>query len=288
VASPSVSPVPEAELIVRLTTKIHNPPVLSLDVEIMSDGRVIEGGERLSTRTVTAAGLEQIEEEVLSSPLLEDSAEYPAELAVAPMEVPVGLAAPTWTFVIGEEPGAIVVTSSAWLDDETEAAYYVPSPERKELDRLARLLADLSGWVTPDGWLEAEWTPYVASAYLLWVTVWPLPVPDGIVSGAEVTWPFEGPLEEFGDVIETGEGGGGPGPPGVAEGRCGYIHASVAADLETIFTGLGFDPPTRGGADSQADMRLATESGWVSLYLSPRTIDEFPTCADIAGILPPY
>jgi hypothetical protein len=31
-----------------------------------------------------------------------------------------------------------------------------------------------------------------------------------------------------------------------------------------------------------------TDGGWVTLYLSPRTADGFPTCADVAPYLPPY
>ncbi len=281
--SPTGSP---ATLLVRLTSEIHNPPVLTLSVEIMADGQVIEGGEQWSSRTLTADGLEQVEEAILSSPLLQDSADYPWELAVPPEQAPIGISG-TWKFVIGEQPEPIVVTSGVWLD-EAEALYFVPSPERQELDRLAHLLADPTAWVTSDGWVEADSAPYEAASYLLWVTVWPAPTPDGIVSGAEVTWPFAEPLEEFGDVVETGEGGVGPGPPGSAEGRCGYIDSSMAADLVTVLTGLGFDPPTLDGANSQADMNVATETGWVSLFLSSRTVDEFPTCADAAGFLPPH
>jgi hypothetical protein len=275
-ASAQPTESPPAALVVRLTSEIHNPPVLSLTVEIMSDGRVIEGGEELSTRTLTASGLEQIDAAILSSPLLRDSADYPRELAVPPEQVPIGISG-TWTFVIGEQPEPVVVTSDFWLD-EAEAMYFVSSPERQELHRLAQLLADPSSWVTPDGWVEAGSAPYESTSYLLWVTVWPLPVPDGTISGAEVTWPFERTIEQFGDVIETG----------VAEGRCGYIDAPQAADLVTILTGLGFDPPASIGANSQSDMNLATETSWVSLYLSSRTVDEFPTCADAAGFLPPH
>jgi len=280
-ASPSASAEPTepppAALVVRLTSEIHNPPVLSLTVEIMSDGQVIEGGEKWSTRTLAASGLEQIENEILSSPLLQDSAEYPWVLAVPPEQAPIGLSG-TWKYVIGEEPETVVVSSGVWLD-EAEAMYFLPSPERQELDRLAHLLADPSSWITPDGWGEAESAPYEAASYLLWVTVWPLPVPEGTVSGAEVTWPFGGSLEEFGDVVEIGE---------MAEGRCGYLDSSDATNLVTILTGLGLDPSVRVRTDSQAGMNLATETGWVSLYLSSRTVGGFPTCAVAAGFLPPH
>ena len=35
----------------------------------------------------------------------------------------------------------------AWLGDEFEAQYFAPSPERKELDRLANLLVNIPDWV---------------------------------------------------------------------------------------------------------------------------------------------
>jgi hypothetical protein len=284
-ASAEPTEAPPAALLVRLTSEFL-PPTLNLRVEIMSDGQVIEGGEQVSTRTLTASGLEQVETEILSSPLLQDSAEYAWEWAVPLEQRPIGISG-SWTYVIGEEPETVVVSSNIWLD-QSEAMYLVPSPERQELDRMARLLADLSSWVTPDGWVEADWVPYEATSYLLWVTVWPLPVPDGTNSGTGVTWPFEGPLEEFGDAVTSGVGGVGPGPPGMAEGRCAYLDASDAASLVTTLTGLGFDPWVGIDMQSWANMDLATESGWVSLYLSAQSVDGFPTCADAAEVLPPH
>ena len=272
---------PSAALVVRLTSEIHNPPVLRLTVEIMSDGQVIEGGDQVSTRTLTASGLDQVENEILSSPLLQDSAEYQWEPAVPPEVMPIGLSG-RWTYVIGEGSDAVLVSSGVWLD-EAEALYFVPSRERQELDRLAHLLADLSSWVTPDGWVEAESALYEATDYLLWVTVWPLPVPDGTVSGVGITWPFEASLEEFGDVVTSGEAEGGE-----VVGRCGYLDGSDAASLVTTLTGLGFAPSVRIDAQSQAHMDLSTDTGWVSLYLSARTVGGFPTCADAARALPPY
>ncbi|HET9498324.1 MAG TPA: hypothetical protein VFP83_08360, partial [Candidatus Limnocylindria bacterium] len=244
-------------------------------------GQVIQGGDQWSTRTLTASGLEQVETEILSSPLLQDSAEYPWVWAVPLEQRPIGISG-TWEYVIGDEPETVVVSAAVWLD-EAEAMYFVPSPERQELDRLAHLMADLSSWVTPDGWVEAEWAPYEATSYLLWVTVSPEPAPEGTVSGTEVTWPFEGALEEFGDVVESGAA-----PSGEVLGRCGYLDAPDATNLVTTLTGLGLDPSVRDRTDSQAAVNLATETGWVRLYLSSRTVGEFPTCDDAAEFLPPY
>jgi hypothetical protein len=277
-ALPTETPLAEPELVVRLTIGNGNPPTLTMYVEIMSDGQVVLGGDdSWTTRSLTVAGLDEVGQEVLDAPLLQASGDYPAE--AIPLSDPIiGMNPPTWTFTIGGGSDPVVVTSSAWLGDEVEALYFVPSPERQELDRLAHLLASVSDWVTADGWDSADWTPYEATSYLLWVAVWPEPAPEGLPSAVGITWPFDGPIEEFGDVVATN----------VSTGRCGYLDPSQETDLVTTLTGLGIDPPTLSRVDSQVSMNLATESGWVGLYLSPRTVDGFPTCADVVPFLPPY
>jgi hypothetical protein len=279
---PSATPVAEPELAVRLTIGNGNPPTLTMYVEIMSDGQVVLGGDDpWTTRSLTVAGLDEVGQEVLDAPLLQASGLYPAE--AIPLSDPIiGMNPPTWTFTLGGGSDPVVVTSSAWLGDEAEAMYFVPSPERQELDRLAHLLASVSDWVTADGWASADWTPYEATSYLLWVTVWTAsdvnPLPDGLPSAVGISWPFDGPIEEFGDVVATN----------LSTGRCGYLDPSQEADLVMILTGLGIDPPTLSRVDSQVSMDLATETGWVGIYLSPRTVDSFPTCADAVPFLPPY
>lgn len=268
---------------VRLTSGIHNPPVLTLSVEIMSDGQVVMGGDPnpWTSRSLTAAGLDQVGQEVLEAPLLQASGDYSAE-AIPRSDPVIGMTPPTWTFTIGGGSDPVVVTSDAWFGDEAEAMYFVPSPERKELDRLADLLASVSDWVTADGWASADWAAYEATGYLLWVTVTVasdlVPVPDGLPSIVGAAWPFDGPIEEFGDVVATN----------LSTGRCGYLDSSQATDLVTILTDLGIDPPTISRVDSQTPVNLATEAGYVGLYLSPRTVDGFPTCADVVPYLPPY
>lgn len=279
VASFSPSPAEPTTLEVRLTSSRHNPPALTLGVEITSDGQVVNSlgppspretpGDPWSTRALTAGGRDQVAQEVLDAPLLRTSGEYAAE-AVNPLQVPAGLTASIWNFTLGGGPDPIIVTSSAWLGDEAEAAYFVPSPERKELDRLANLLLTISDWVPADGWESADWAPYVGLSYLLWVTVWPDQAPDGLPSVAGSTWPFNGPLESFGDVISTD----------VSEGRCGYLEPSPATDLAATLAAVA--------VDARRPVDVATDTGWVRLYLSPRTVDGFPTCADAAPFLPPY
>jgi hypothetical protein len=245
-----------------------------LSVEIMSDGQVVLAGNPWTARSLTAAGLEQVGQQVLSAPLLQASADHPT-LALQPsgsvQGIPVGLTAATWTFTMGGESDPVVVTSSAWLGDDTEAMYFVPSPERKELDRLANLLASVSDWVTADGWASAESDPYEAASYLLWVTVWAEHPADGLPSVTGATWPFTGAIEEFGDVVATG----------VGTGRCGFLDPAQATDIARTLSEAGVDPddPNTG---------VVTDGVWVSLYRSPRTVDGFPTCADVSPYLPPY
>jgi len=272
-SSPTESPAPEAGLTVRLTQVVPNPPNLTLSVEIMSDGQVVLGGNPWTTRSLTADGLDQIGQEVLAAPLLQTSADYPSEAIQPsdPMQIVVGIIHPLWTFTIGEGADAVVVTSAAWLGDEVEALYFAPSPERKELDRVANLLVGVSDWVGADGWATSDWTPYAAASYLLWVTVWSEAAPEGLPSVVGVTWPFEGPIQAFGETVAANE---------ISEGRCGYLEPSAANVVVPILTGVAGDVGRLANA--------ATDAGWVGLYLTPRTVDGFPTCDDAAPWLPPY
>ena len=275
----TASPPTQAELEVRLASGRGNPPGLSLNVEIMSDGQVVLGGDSWTTRTLSEAGLDQVAEDVLDAPLLQQSGDYPRELAVPPEEAPIGISG-EWIFTIGEGADAVTVTSDIWLD-EAEAMYYVPSPEREELDRLAHLLQTLPDWITDDGWATPNWQPYQAESYLLWVTVGPPPVPEGIPSAAGVDWPFDGPIEAFGDEVA---------PVGEIEAgaRCGYLDGSAADEMVTVLSGIGIEAQAGGVTGRDNSVEVTTESGWVGIYLSPQTPTGFPTCADETPYHPPY
>jgi hypothetical protein len=242
----------------------------------MSDGHVVLGGDPWTTQSLTAAGLDQIAQEVLAAPLLQVSADYPSQPIQSgdPTQIPIGIIHSLWTFTVGEGADAVVVTSAGWLGDEFEAQYFAPSPERKELDRLANLLVTIPDWVTSDGWTTASWTPFEAASYLLWVTVWPAPIPDGLPSVVGATWPFDGPIEEFGELVVTDL-------EHLSTGRCGYLDPAQATDIAGTLSNAGVDPN-----DTRPD--VVTDGGWVGLYLTPRTLDGFPTCADAAPWLPPY
>jgi hypothetical protein len=256
--------------VVRLSEQ-PNPTALTLSVEILSDGQVVLGGDPWTERALTAVGLDEIDQEILTAPLLQASGDYPAEVnpAVDPMNIPIGILHPKWIFTVGGGPDPVVVTSDRWLGDETEAMYWAPSPERQELDRLANLLASVSEWVTTDGWVSADWVPYEATSYLLWVTVWAEPM-DGLPSVVGAIWPFDGPITEFGEMVAT--------VPDFSVDRCGYLEPAQATDVAGTLSDAGVDP-----GNPRPD--VLTDGGRVSLYLSPRTEDGFPTCADMAPIL---
>jgi hypothetical protein len=262
-----------------------NPPNLALGLEIRTDGQVVQPDPSVeidpawTTRNLNEDGLAQVREAILDAPLLQASGDYPRELAVPPEEAPIGISG-EWIFTIGEGAEAITVTSDIWLD-EAEALYYVPSPEREELDQLAHLLMTLPDWIPADGWATPTWQPYEAESSLLWVSVWPPPVPDGLPSAAGVDWPFDGPIESFGDLMS-------PVGEVQAGARCGYLDVSAAQEMVTVLAGIGIETQPGGVTGQDNTVQVTIEAGWVGIYLSPRTPSGFPTCADQAPYLPPY
>ena len=281
-ATPTSTPaVPALEI--RLTIGRGNPPNLTLEVEILTDGQVVEVYDSVppwwTTRNLNERGMAQVREAVLDAPLLQTSADYPRQLAVPPEEAPIGISG-TWIFTIGEGAEAVTVTSDAWLQ-EAEALYYVPSPEREELDRLAGLLMTLHDWVADDGWATPSWDAYQAESYLLWVTVWPPPAAEGIPSAVGVDWPFDGPIEAFGDEVAPAGGT-------EAGARCGYIDAVAAEAMVTVLAGIGIETQAGDVIGQDNSVNVVTDNGWVGIYLSPRTPTGFPTCADEVPYHPPY
>ncbi len=245
------------------------PPQVRPEVTITGTGKVILQGpgatRQWSVRQLSAAGLERIRQDVLEAPLLGVSGNYPLELRPNVGEN-VGLC-DAYTFVLGSGADATVVTSTPWQGDEYESSAAVPSPERKELDRLAHRVIDIGDWLEPDGWADAAWSPYLADSYLLrTVANTEFPAPDGTPSSVGVAWPFAGPIEAFGDPVgETG--------------RCGYLNQSQALETVGLLRGLGID--ARLDAPTE-NIDLSTDAGWLSAVLWPRTPDAIPNCADEA------
>ena len=266
---PTDSPTPAgSERLVTLANGCNDPPHQNLVVTIMADGRAVRGVTDWSERQLTPADLEKLTRDVLAAPLLQASGEYKAEQSQANPSIQMSIQGPicSYHFIIGEGTGAVVVHSDTWQGDAQEAENWVRSPERKELDRLANLLLAATGWTT------AAWKPYVATSNLLWVTAYPTPVPEGIPSAVKAAWPFNGPIEGFGDSMGVHE---------PATWRCGYLDPSQASGMLAALAGLGIEATL-----AHDEANLATASGWVTIHLTPRAPDGFPTCSDEAPFHP--
>jgi hypothetical protein len=106
-------------------------------------------------------------------------------------------------------------------------------------------------------------------------------VPAGILSAAGADWPFDGPIEAFGASVA-------PIEEGEAGARCGDLEAEEAAAMLAVLSGIGIQTETGGVIGRDNSVAVATDAGWVGIYLSPQTPTGFPTCADEAPFLPPY
>jgi hypothetical protein len=264
----TVEPTPNTAQALSLVRGCDNPPRLQPMMSISGEGRVVLAIGSWSVRQLSAAGLARIRQEVLAAPLLQTSAEHLLERLPADSSGIVGVPVHgmcTYTFTLGTGPAAVVVRSTSWNGDSEEAQFYMPSPERKELDRLANRLASVADWVTADGWSDAAWSPFASASFLLWVESLAGPAPDGIPSAAGVTWPFAGAIEAFGDAT-------GPG-------RCGYLQPTAASDTVRLLRGAGVDARLDAATYVTG---LRTDAGWVKILLTPRAPDGFPTCADEA------
>jgi hypothetical protein len=240
-------------------------------VTITTEGLVLLSSGDWSIRQLSAVGLGQVRHEVLDAPLLHQSADYPLKRLPNPTGV-VGVPVHgfcSYTFTIGESSDTLVVSFASWNGDDEEAQFYVSSPERKELDRLANRLIDLADWLTTDGWADVAWRSYESTSYLLWVDPQAGPAPDGIPSGAGVTWPFGGEIDTFGDAV--------------AQGRCGYLDPAQATETVRILGDAGVPAGLRAPV---AVTGLRTNAGWVRILLTPRAPNGFPSCADEAPFQP--
>jgi hypothetical protein len=268
-ASPlaSLEPTPGLEATVSVVRGCENPPQVQPIVTITAEGEVVLALGDWSTRGLSALGVGQVRREVVDEPLLQVGGDYPLERLPNPsgvVGIPVhGLC--TYTFTVGNGPGALIVSSASWNGDAEEAQFYVASPERKELDRLANRLIDLGSWLPPDAWADPAWSPYESASYLLWVDPQAGAAPDGIPSSAGMTWPFGGEIETFGDAV--------------GQDRCGYLDPPQATEMVDLLSGAGVDA---GLGAPVAVTGLSTNAGWVRILLTPRAPDGFPSCTDEA------
>lgn len=191
-------------------------------------------------------------------PALQRSAEYRPELRADAGEPP-GHGLCVYQFTLGAPDDRVHVTSVSWFGDEEESAYYVPSPERRALDELARQLM-----LGRDLFADADWeqppTAYEAEHFLVWIWTDAASPTPGSPALADL-----GPLTDlttFGEPIRSG--------------RCGYLDRAAAEELRAAFAGS----PTPMAPNDVSYLTVETESGWANIVTSPITLDGFPTCGD--------
>jgi len=246
-------------------------PVFPPDLSVTADGRVVLGWPSSLVRQLSPSGLAQLQRDVLDLPLLHQTADYDVEhLPNAPDVGPpheVGFN----TFTLGEGTAQVVVTAVAWLGEE-DGVYWVPSPERRVLEELAIHLLDLEAWLGPAAWSEPVARPYVSGSYLFWLEP-PSDTPAGLdapsVTGA--AWPFEGPIEQIGDPV--------------GQARCGYLDLGQAFETLRLMRELGvrtdaFGDDRQLSLDGVGAGSFATDAGWSYFFLTPRSPDGYPSCAD--------
>ncbi len=165
------------------------------------------------------------------------------------------------------------MTAVAWLGAE-EGVYWVPSPERKVLDELAIHLDSAEAWLGAAAWSEPVARGYASSSYLFWLEPPSNTLREGVdappVTGA--AWPFDGPIEQFGE------------PAGQA--RCGYLDLGQAFETLRLMRERGVPTQTVATAsprqlslDSVGYGTFSTGAGWFSFWLTPRSPDGYPNCA---------
>jgi len=273
-AEPSASAVADDALMLRVVFGGGGPTYPSDSVPwltLMGDGTLIwqpvpPGAESASLvrRTLTEQGLADLREHIFGAGLLDASATH--ELEPLPGANPPGRGVGVYMFTADDGDDQVVVRSLQWLGDEEEATYYQPAPEREELDALAQRLRDPESLLGADAWTgPAE--PYEGTEYQLLLTPYRDVPPYDTADASEIPWPFDGPLDEFGEVS-------GSQPPVT---RCGGLSRDEAAAIIDALAALGYeqiglDLATVGSLD------WAEGNGRVDLTILPLMPDGYPPC----------
>lgn len=284
IPSPSASTTPSASattddgLVLRIELAGGGPtyPTQYLPwLTLMGDGTLIwqpvppeTGDPSLVTRTLTEQGLADLRQEIFGSGLLGSDATH--ELEPRAGVEPPGRGVGVYTFTADDGGGQAVVSSVQWLGDEDEATYYEPSPERQQLDALAQRLRDPESVLDPSAWAGAA-EPYEGTDYRLWLTPTRDVPPYDTADASEIPWPFDGPLDEFGEPS-------GSQPPVTL---CGAISRDEAAAIIDALAPLGYaqvglDRATTGSLD------WAEGNGIVDFFILPLMPDAYPECQPVS------
>lgn len=274
-AAPSEAAHPD-ELVLRLKFlggTYFGPDVMP-EFTLMADGTVVwlpnpASGELpgLLTRQLTADGLAEMQERIFAGGLLSESATH--ELVPRPdAGEPPGHGVGLYTFTADDGEGdPVIVTSVQWLGEEEESTYYQPAPEREALDALAQQLRDPESLVGDDAWVDTA-AAYEATDYQLVLRLMPDFPPYDTTDASEIPWPFDGPLNEFGE--QSGQ---------VTEARCGIITAEEAEPIVEAIAAGG--SPAGTDVVTTASLDWAQGNGVVDVFLIPRMPDGYAECTDL-------
>jgi hypothetical protein len=247
-----------------------NPPIHQPALRLMDDGRIVVarhplGEDGWRTWQLSGAGVDQVRRRVLEAPTLQHSGEYDHERRPDAPDPP-GHGMCVYRFVRGGGADQVVVSSTMWFGDEEEAAYYVPSPERRELDGLARDLQDLESWLGADAWTEPLPRRYIASTFLLASAAQEGEPWQSLPSSGATDWPFDVTIEQFGEPLDD-----------LGRVRCGSLDLGQAFETMRLLRELGVE----ARIDGLWSFGLTHRDGWTDFLLSPRSPDGAPNCGHV-------
>jgi hypothetical protein len=292
--SPSPSPIaetpadePEAsnEPLLRLVEGCDVIPEVSTPrATVMRDGRMVwlsgvepPDPQELTERRLSAAGLDAIRTMVEETGAFDADGDYPfVRRADAPEGPGHGFCVYTFTYAPPDgEP--VTVTSAMWFGDDVEATYFEPSPVRKALDDLARVLRDPEDALAADAWDDATSRPYLAAEFLV---VASLGTPQFAEPGApdvdELAWPFAEPPDAFGELAGIQEGG--------SPTRCDVATRDAMAPLIDQLLAVGYEQfaePFTGASTTSPWLPWSSRSNTLLLLIAARHPDGAPGCDDV-------
>ncbi|HEY6607813.1 MAG TPA: SH3 domain-containing protein [Candidatus Limnocylindria bacterium] len=233
---------------------------------VFDDGRVVmrdSDSPGYIVRRLSPAGVAHLEDNVVSSPYLQRSAEYmPVQRADA--GEPPGHGLCNFSFTVGTDAEPIVVRSVSWFGEEEETMFYEPAPERKALDEIAHNLMVIDSVLDESSWETSGWLPFIAEEYVLWVGPGVGPAPGGLVAIDPDALPIE--VDGFGEPA--------------ASGRCATISREQTFELARALNQEVGAAAVR--LDAVTFHEFEANDTWMSLTLVPRTPRYELSCDDFS------
>jgi hypothetical protein len=255
-SSPSPSDDAAASLVLRLMDggiagQVHLVTILDDGLVITSDPT---GANPPMERRLTEAGIQLIRDELEATGLTDTSADYFPVPNPGVEPPPYGGAGPS--LEVGQ-PGGGRVRINWLLFGDTEQDYFQPQPEAEALGALAARLQALDEWLPANAWADATAKPYEPTTYriLIHKQQWGGSLDDLPVESATVTWPLEGGITAFGDVITP--------PPD--ELRCGVANAEEGTAVIEALEGAGATPSEQTPLSFELGARASSQVVTVTL-----------------------